>query len=274
MLIRMVPRSLRLVPISIDMELGVFLCISKNGNVLNYKKEAIVLKKIYVKDVATLEDGVEVEVKGWVHKIYDLGKISFVRLRDKSGIIQVVLDKEHRVKLRLEMCIAVKGKKASNPKAPNGIEVQGEKVEILGKAYYDILPFEINSGKIEATLETQLDHRAISLRAPKIMSVFKIQEKIADAFKDYLKGENFTEIYTPKILAEGTEGGSELFTVNYFDHRAFLAQSPQFYKQMMVGSGFERVFEVGHAYRAELHNTYRHLNEYVSLRCRNGFYRR
>jgi nondiscriminating aspartyl-tRNA synthetase len=229
------------------------------------------LKKIYVKDVAALADGSEVELKGWVHKIYDLGKISFVRLRDKYGVIQVVLDKEHRGKLRLEMCISVTGIKASNPKAPNGIEVQGNKVEILGKAYYDILPFEINSGKIEATLETQLDHRAISLRAPKIMSVFKIQEKIAFAFKEYLKKEHFTEIYTPKIVAEGTEGGSELFTVNYFDHRAFLAQSPQFYKQMMVGAGFERVFEVGHAYRAELHNTYRHLNEYVSLDVEMGF---
>lgn len=229
------------------------------------------MKKIYVKDVAGFEDGAEVEVKGWVHKIYDLGKISFVRLRDKTGIIQVVLDKELRGKLRLEMCIAVKGKKATNPKAPSGIEVQGEEIDILGKAYYDILPFEINSGKIEATLETQLDHRTISLRAPKITSVFKIQAKIADAFKDYLNGLNFTEIYTPKIVAEGTEGGSELFTVNYFDHRAFLAQSPQFYKQMMVGAGFERVFEVGHAYRAELHNTYRHLNEYVSLDVEMGF---
>lgn len=229
------------------------------------------MKNIYVKDVAALEDGTEVELKGWVHKIYDLGKISFVKLRDKTGIIQIVIDESLNAKLRLEMCIAVKGKKVKNEKAPEGIEVQVEELKILGKTYYDKLPFAINAGKIKAALETQLDHRTISLRAPKITAVFKVQEKIADAFKDYLKAENFTEVYTPKIIAAGTEGGSELFTVNYFDHRAFLAQSPQFYKQMMVGSGFERIFEVGHAYRAELHNTYRHLNEYVSLDLEMGF---
>ena len=229
------------------------------------------MKDIYVKDVAALEDGTEVELKGWVHKIYDLGKISFVKLRDKTGIIQIVIDESLNVKLRLEMCIAVKGKKVKNEKAPEGIEVQVDELKVLGKTYYDKLPFAINAGKIKAALETQLDHRTISLRAPKITAVFKVQEKIADAFKDYLKGQNFTEVYTPKIIASGTEGGSELFTVNYFDHRAFLAQSPQFYKQMMVGSGFERIFEIGHAYRAELHNTYRHLNEYVSLDLEMGF---
>lgn len=229
------------------------------------------MKDLYVKDVFDLEDGTEVELKGWVHKIYDLGKISFIRLRDKTGLIQVVIDESLNVKLRLEMCISVKGKKVKNEKAPGGIEVQVEEIEILGKTYYDKLPFEINSGKINAALETQLDHRTISLRAPKILAAFKVQEKIADAFRDYLTENQFTEVYTPKIIAAGTEGGSELFTVDYFDHRAFLAQSPQFYKQMMVGSGFERIFEIGHAYRAELHNTYRHLNEYVSLDLEMAF---
>ncbi|MDD3223771.1 MAG: aspartate--tRNA(Asn) ligase [Clostridium sp.] len=229
------------------------------------------MKNLYVNDVFDLEDGTEVELKGWVHKIYDLGKISFIKLRDKTGIIQVVIDESLNVKLRLEMCISVKGKKVKNEKAPGGIEVQVEEIEILGNTYYDKLPFAINSGKINAALETQLDHRTISLRAPKILAAFKVQEKIADAFRDYLVENKFTEVYTPKIIAAGTEGGSELFTVDYFDHRAFLAQSPQFYKQMMVGSGFERIFEIGHAYRAELHNTYRHLNEYVSLDLEMAF---
>lgn len=229
------------------------------------------MKDIYVSDVVGIEDGTEIELKGWVHKIYDLGKISFVKLRDKTGIIQIVIDESLNVKLRLEMCIVVKGKKVKNEKAPEGIEVQVDKLDIIGKTYYDKLPFAINAGKIKAGLETQLDHRTISLRAPKIAAVFTVQEKIADAFKDYLKAQKFTEVYTPKIIAAGTEGGSELFTVDYFDHRAFLAQSPQFYKQMMVGSGFERIFEVGHAYRAELHNTYRHLNEYVSLDLEMAF---
>ncbi|WP_026882429.1 aspartate--tRNA(Asn) ligase [Clostridium akagii] len=229
------------------------------------------MKDIYVADVVGIEDGTEVELKGWVHKIYDLGKISFVKLRDKTGIIQIVIDESLNVKLRLEMCIEIKGKKVKNEKAPEGIEVQVEELNILGKTYYDKLPFAINAGKIKAGLETQLDHRTISLRAPKIAAVFSVQEKIAYAFKDYLRARKFTEVYTPKIIAAGTEGGSEMFTVDYFEHRAFLAQSPQFYKQMMVGSGFERIFEVGHAYRAELHNTYRHLNEYVSLDLEMAF---
>ncbi|MDP4143596.1 MAG: aspartate--tRNA(Asn) ligase [Bacillota bacterium] len=229
------------------------------------------MERLYVRDVKAVEDGTQVVVKGWIHKIHSLGKVNFIRLRDKTGVLQLVLDKELCQGLRLEMCIEASGTKVSNPKATDGAEVQVEAVKVLGKAYYDILPFEINGRKIDAALETQLDHRTISLRRPKTLAVFRIQEEIGEAFRQYLRGKNFTEIHTPKIIAEGTEGGSEMFTVHYFDHRAFLAQSPQFYKQMMVGVGFERVFEVGHAYRAELHNTWRHLNEYVSLDLEMGF---
>lgn len=229
------------------------------------------MKKLYVKDVLALEEGKEVVLKGWIHKIYDLGHVNFIKLRDKTGIIQLVASKEQLEGLRNEMSIEAKGTISKNEKAPEGIEVQLKEIKVVGKAYYDKLPFDINGRKTNAALETQLDHRNISLRAPKVLAVFKIQEEIGECFRAYLRANNFTEVHTPKILASGTEGGSELFTVNYFDHRAFLAQSPQFYKQMMVGVGFERVFEVGHAYRAELHNTYRHLNEYVSLDAEMGF---
>lgn len=229
------------------------------------------MKKFYVKDVLALEEGTEVTLKGWVHKIYDLGHVNFIKLRDKTGIIQLVADKSKLDGLRNEMSVEAKGKVAKNEKAPGGIELQLEEIKVIGKTYYDKLPFDINGRKINAALETQLDHRNVGLRAPRILAIFKIQEQIGDAFREYFKQNNFTEIHTSKILASGTEGGSELFTVNYFDHRAFLAQSPQFYKQMMVGAGFERVFEVGYAYRAELHNTYRHLNEYVSLDAEMGF---
>mgnify|MGYP000926536448 CR=1 FL=1 len=233
------------------------------------------MERTFVSQIAESTES-KLMVRGWIHKIHDLGKITFIHLRDKTGIIQLVIDNElqaHLKKdhLRLEMSLEVTGTKVENPKAPNGIEIHVEDLIIKGKAYYDKLPFEINSGKMKASLETQLDYRTISLRMPKIRAIFKVQEEITDAFRTYLKSKMFSEIHTPKIISSSTEGGSELFTVNYFERRAFLSQSPQFYKQMMVGAGFERVFEIGHAYRAELHNTWRHLNEYVSLDVEMGF---
>lgn len=228
------------------------------------------MERTYVANVKEISEKT-VMLRGWIHKIHDLGKITFIQLRDKSGIIQLVTGDELKENLRLEMSIEVIGDKVDNEKAPGGIEIAIKELNILGKAYYDILPFEVNSYKLNASLETQLDNRSLSLRKPKLRAVFKVQEEIEEAFRNYLKGLNFSEIHTPKIISSSTEGGSEMFTVNYFDRRAFLAQSPQFYKQMMVGAGFERVYEVGHAYRAELHNTWRHLNEYVSLDAEMGF---
>ena len=210
-------------------------------------------------------------VRGWIHKITDLSHVVFIKLRDKSGIIQLVCDKEQAKDLRLESAVEVIGKVCDNEKAPGKIEIIVEQIKVVGNTYYDKLPFEINSFKNKAALETQLDHRTISLRRPEIRAIFKVQSEIETAFRDYLKERNFEQIHTAKIIDSSTEGGSEMFTVNYFDRRSFLAQSPQFYKQMMVGAGFERVFEIGHAYRAELHNTWRHLNEYVSLDVEMGF---
>jgi nondiscriminating aspartyl-tRNA synthetase len=230
----------------------------------------ILMKRSYVAEVMQ-NDLNEVLLKGWVHRITGMGKIAFVGLRDRTGIIQLVLEGSEIERLRLEMCIAVKGSKVTNEKAPGGTEVRVTSVEIIGKAYYDMLPFQVNNDKVKASLETQLDYRTISLRAPKMRAVFKVQQKIEDAFKNYLRGKGFSQIHSPKIISSGTEGGSEMFTVDYFGQRAFLAQSPQFYKQMMVGAGFERVYEVGHAYRAELHNTWRHLNEYVSMDVEMAF---
>lgn len=228
------------------------------------------MERTYVCDVKNSTESV-ILVKGWVHKIHDLGKITFVHLRDKTGILQLVIDRELHENLRLEMSIEVKGTKIENAKAPGGVELEVSELKILGKANYDVLPFEINGYKVNASLETQLDHRSISLRRPKTRAVFKIQEEIVESFRRYLRNLRFSEIHTPKIISSSTEGGSEMFTVNYFDRRAFLAQSPQFYKQMMVGAGFERVFEIAPAYRAELHNTWRHLNEYISLDVEMGF---
>lgn len=228
------------------------------------------LERMFINELNDFIDQ-KVMLRGWVHKITDLSHVVFVKLRDKSGIIQLVCEKDQITDLRLENAVEVIGKVCNNEKAPGKIEVLVEKIEILGNTYYDKLPFEINSYKNKAALETQLDHRTISLRRPEIRAIFKVQNEIETAFRDYLKERHFEQIHTAKIIDSSTEGGSEMFTVNYFDRRSFLAQSPQFYKQMMVGAGFERVFEIGHAYRAELHNTWRHLNEYVSLDVEMGF---
>ncbi|MDY5211546.1 aspartate--tRNA(Asn) ligase [Intestinibacter sp.] len=228
------------------------------------------LERTFVSELKDSKDEV-VLLRGWVYKIIDLSQVVFVKLRDKSGIVQLVTTKEQIEGLKLENAIEVRGKKSENEKAPGGIEIIVDEIKILGKTYYDKLPFEINSFKNKAALETQLDHRTIALRRPEIRAIFKVQNEIEQAFRDYLRYKNFEQIHTAKIIDSSTEGGSEMFTVNYFDRRSFLAQSPQFYKQMMVGAGFERVYEIGHAYRAELHNTWRHLNEYVSLDVEMGF---
>ena len=228
------------------------------------------LERTFISEVKDSQDET-ILLRGWVYKIIDLSNIVFVKLRDTSGIIQLVTTKEQMEGLKLENAIEVIGKKSKNEKAPGGIEIIVDEIKILGRTYYDKLPFEINSYKNKAALETQLDHRTIALRRPEIRAIFKVQNEIEQAFRDYLRSKNFEQIHTAKIIDSSTEGGSEMFTVNYFDRRSFLAQSPQFYKQMMVGAGFERVYEIGHAYRAELHNTWRHLNEYVSLDVEMGF---
>ena len=210
-------------------------------------KENEGLKRVFINELKDYTNQ-KVLLRGWVHKITDLSHVVFIRLRDKSGIIQLVCEKNQIKDLRLENAIEVIGTVCTNEKAPGKIEIQVKKIEIVGNAYYDKLPFEINSLKNKAALETQLDHRTISLRRPEIRAIFKVQNEIESAFRNYLKERNFEQIHTAKIIDSSTEGGSEMFTVNYFDRRSFLAQSPQFYKQMMVGAGLERVFEIGHAY--------------------------
>lgn len=228
------------------------------------------LERVFISELRAVKEET-VMLRGWVHKIIDLSHVVFVKLRDKSGIVQLVCDKDQVKDLRLENAIEVIGTKCENEKAPGGIEIIVKDIKIVGTTYYEKLPFEVNSFKNKVALETQLDHRTIALRRPEIRAIFKVQNEIENAFRNYLKEKNFEQIHTAKIIDSSTEGGSEMFTVNYFDRRSFLAQSPQFYKQMMVGAGFERVFEIGHAYRAELHNTWRHLNEYVSLDVEMGF---
>jgi len=210
-----------------------------------------------------------VKLQGWAHRIRKLGKIAFILLRDRTGIIQCVINtKEVDIKdLRLESVIEVNGVVKKNK---DTFEVQADSLKVLSLVKEE-LPIEINGEDIEANIDTVLDHRVLSMRNEKVNAVFKIEAEIAHGFSEYLQTQGFTEIFTPKITAEGAEGGTELFELKYFDRKAYLAQSPQFYKQMMVAAGYERVFEIGHVYRAESHDTKRHLNEYVSMDLEMGF---
>lgn len=213
-----------------------------------------------------------VMLQGWIQRIRKLGKIAFLILRDRSGVVQCVVDtKSIDIKgLRLESVVEITGVVKENSSVQQGIEVILENIKVISEVDYD-LPIEINKEDLEANLDTILNNRVLSLRHLKTNAVFKIQAVLAQGFSDYLKTQDFTQVFSSKIVAEGTEGGTELFEIKYFEKKAYLAQSPQFYKQMLVGSGFERVFEIGHVYRAEQHNTQRHLNEYVSLDLEMGF---
>ncbi|MDR1970338.1 MAG: aspartate--tRNA(Asn) ligase [Treponema sp.] len=211
----------------------------------------------------------EVEAAGWVHRIRDMGGISFVILRDRSGMLQLVLG-EAKGDLSLESVIRVRGLPALNGKAPGGVELKVNVLEVLSQAAPD-LPYQVNGDASKIGLEAILDNRPLSLRNPKIRSIFKVQDTIIAAFAGYLRDQDFTEIKTSKLTAGSTEGGTNLFQVDYFDRKLCLAQSPQIYKEALVASGLERVFEIGPVYRAEKHDTPRHLNEYVSLDLELGF---
>jgi nondiscriminating aspartyl-tRNA synthetase len=206
--------------------------------------------------------GQEVSLSGWVHRIRDLGKVSFVLLRDRSGIVQLVFDE--RPDVTLETVIRVTGLASANDRAPGGAEVRARTVEVLSPAAPD-LPVPVNQDPGKLSLEAILDNRMISIRNPALLSIFRVQATILARFAEHLRGEGFTEIKSSKLIGTGTEGGTGLFPVEYFDTRVYLTQSPQLYKQTMVASGLERVFEIGHAYRAEKHETARHINEFVSL---------
>lgn len=212
-----------------------------------------------------------VKIQGWVHRIRTLKSITFLIIRDRSGLVQCILDNTNNMeKLSLETVVSINGiVKESNNKLGN-YEVQVKSIEVLSLTDIE-LPIEINKDTLEINLDTMLNNRVLSLRHTTVNSIFKIQNIIVNGVREYLSQNEFTEIFTPKIVSEGAEGGSEIFKLNYFEKQAYLAQSPQFYKQMMVGAVFERVFEIGHVYRAEEHNTSRHLNEYVSIDLEVGF---
>ncbi|MDS0524592.1 aspartate--tRNA(Asn) ligase [Clostridium sp. SHJSY1] len=213
----------------------------------------------------------QVLIKGWIASIRRLKSVTFLILRDRSGLIQCVIDnKILNLSISLESSVEIVGTIVLNRNDLNPYEINVERFSLISQATTP-LPIEINKKDLDVTLDTMLNNRMLSLRHEKINSIFKIQNIISNGFREFLNNKGFTEISTPKIVKEGAEGGSEIFKLKYFENDAYLCQSPQFYKQIMVGAGFERVFEIGHVYRAEEHNTSRHLNEYISMDLEIGF---
>ena len=215
--------------------------------------------------------GEEIMLEGWIHNVRVLPEFSFIVLRDRAGQVQGIIEnpKFEVPELKNESSIRIKGMAVKSEIAKAGFEIKITGIDVLSPVV-DELPTQINKKNTVEHLERLLDFRYFSLRHPKLSAVFKVQALICRGFREYLISQDFTEIHTPKIVASGTEGGANLFKVDYFGRPAYLAQSPQFYKQMMV-SVFERVFEVAPVFRAEPHNTSRHVNEYTSLDFEMGF---
>ena len=215
----------------------------------------------------------EATVEGAIHSIRNMGDVAFIILRRREGLFQTVYENEMANvsihELKEAMTIRVKGILHEEERAPHGRELLIRHIDILSTPA-EPLPMAIDKWKLNTSLEAKLNYRPISLRNIRERAKFRIQEGIVRGFRDFLYKEGFTEIHTPKIGAKSAEGGANLFRLEYFHRPAILQQSPQFYKQMMVGV-FDRVFETAPVFRAEKHNTKRHLNEYTSLDFEMGY---
>ena len=222
--------------------------------------------------------GETVTVAGWVHEIRDLGGIAFLILRDITGKIQIKFEKDEMdddlvetgLGVHRESVVAVTGDVEEEPRAPTGVEITPDSLDVVAEADPE-LPLD-PSGKVDADLSTRLDNRTLDLRKEETKAIFEIRAEVLRSVREAFRDLDATEINTPKIVATGTEGGTELFPITYFGQEAFMNQSPQLFKQLMVGSGLERVFEVGPIFRAEEHNTPRHLNEATSIDFESAFY--
>ncbi|VVB55987.1 Aspartate--tRNA(Asp/Asn) ligase [uncultured archaeon] len=218
-----------------------------------------------------------VTVCGWAHEIRDLGGIMFLIVRDREGLIQVTLFKKAIDKNVLEIVksisresvVCVTGTVKKEAKAPNGYELVPTAVTVLGKAESP-LPMD-TTGKVDADLDTRLDVRFMDMRRLRTTSIFRLRNLLLKSIREYLDREGFIEITTPKVVATATEGGTALFPITYFEREAFLNQSPQLFKQLMMSGGLDRVYEIGPIFRAEEHDTRKHLNEATSIDIEASF---
>jgi nondiscriminating aspartyl-tRNA synthetase len=232
------------------------------------------MSEVLVRDLKGLA-GKTATVRGWLHKRRDLGGIMFVVLRDRSGLVQVVArnaDEQKKLDgLYNGTVLRISGTVKEEPRAVGGVELHEPKLEVITPVS-EVMPVEIDKpiDHKSENFDTLFDNRVIGLRNLHEQAIFKVQAAVGRAFRQFFEEREFVEIHTPKMLAGATEGGAEVFKTDYFGQEATLAQSPQFYKQMMVGV-FERVFEMGTVYRAEPSVTTRHMSEYVSLDAEMGF---
>ncbi len=211
------------------------------------------------------------EVLGWVHEVRDLGGLSFFLIRDRTGILQVTVPRKKVGEEVLnairdvsrESLVRIKGTVKAIDKAPGGRELVPAEFEVLARSKSP-LPLDVVE-KVPADLDTRLDARFLDARRPRVTAVFRIRSSVMQVISEFLYNRGFVNIVSPKIVAAATEGGTELFPIAYFEKEAFLNQSPQLYKQLMMGAGFEKVFEIGPIFRAEEHNTTKHLNEATSI---------
>jgi aspartyl-tRNA synthetase len=225
----------------------------------------------YSKDITPDMNGSTVVINGWAHEIRDFGGLSFLIVRDREGLVQVTMPRKKVAKeiidtvkgLSRESVVSVRGEVKAMEKAPNGYEIIPAAIEVLARSDAP-LPLD-PTGKVPADLDTRLDSRFMDLRSPEVTAVFYIRAYMVRGVREYLSSRGFLEIATPKIVATATEGGTELFPISYFEREAFLNQSPQLYKQMMMAGGMDRVYEIGPIFRAEEHATRKHLNEATSI---------
>ncbi|MHA1952347.1 MAG: aspartate--tRNA(Asn) ligase [Candidatus Heimdallarchaeaceae archaeon] len=226
-------------------------------------KQRKTISKVFISDLK------EVTVAGWIQQVRDLGGLRFVKLQDRTGIVQVVLPKkkvsEEIFSLDLQEgdIISVSGEIVDNNSAPKGKEILPAKLEIINKRIQEY-PIDITD-KIETNPDKRYDYRFLDLRNRKVAQIFEIESCVAYAIEEYFRLNDFLQFFSAKIVGSATESGANVFEIGYFDKKAYLAQSPQFYKQMMLMGGFERVFEIGPVFRAEKHHTTRHLCEYTSI---------
>jgi nondiscriminating aspartyl-tRNA synthetase len=216
--------------------------------------------------------GQRIKLAGWLHVLRSMGGLSFLVVRDGFGAFQAVLqDVSALANCQVESIIEVEGTVVAEPQAPGGAELHDCVVRVVVPVA-EPPPLAINKREVKASLDVFLNHAPVGLRHPTRRALFRIQAGLMAGFRAHLTSQGFVEIQTPKLVGSATESGANVFAVDYFGKQAYLAQSPQFYKQLMVGV-FERVFEVGPVFRAEPHATVRHLNEYVSLDVELGFIR-
>jgi len=221
--------------------------------------------------VKDLKVGKEVRLNGWLHEVRGMSKVKFLLLRDKTGIIQCVVTKEKggifdiAKNIKPETAVEIKGKVVENKIAKLGYEVDVSSIEILG-AVTQVLPIQVvEKGDINTDLSTRMDYRFLDLRKPDIKKIFNVRNQIFKTTVDFFSEKGFMAVNTPKLTSAGVESGADMFTVDYFGSPAYLSQSPQIYKQMLVCSGFERVYEIGTVFRAENSNTTRHQTEFTGI---------